>query len=122
MGEAERGGRAKYLKARPAADVGSCGVGNDNAPAFTVTLGQLSVLVREAVAAEMAAQREVPKPALLDREGLAAVLGCSAGLVDKLRRRGLPHYRIGDSPRFDLEACLAWIYRDNGGEQKAGAQ
>lgn len=122
MGEAERGGRAKYLKARPSGDVGACGVSNDNQPAFTVTLGQLSALVREAVAAEMAAQREVPKPALLDREGLAVVLGVSPSMVDKLKRRGLPHCRIGDSPRFDLEACLAWIWKDNGPEQKAGAQ
>lgn len=115
-----QGARPKYLRVRPSGDVGNGVPQNDNAPAFTVTRGELTAIVREAVAAELEAQRAVPKPALLDREGLAAVLGCSSGMVDKLRRRGLPHYRIGDSPRFDLEAALAWIWKDNASEQKAG--
>ena len=115
-----QGARPKYLRARPSGGVGNGAPQNDNAPAFTVTRGELAALVREAVAAEMEAQRAVPKPALLDRDGLGAVLGVSAGMVDKLRRRGMPCYRLGDSPRFDLEACLAWIWKDNAGEQKAG--
>ena len=122
MGREKEGPRPKYLSARPEGDgrgVGAGGVANDTAPAFTVTRGELSALVTEAVALALSAHEGRPKPALLDREGLAAVLGVSSGMVDKLRRRGLPHYRIGDSPRFDLDACLEWIWRDNGSEQKA---
>lgn len=115
-----KGARPKYLRARPSEGVGNGAPQNDNSPAFTVTRGELAALVREAVAAEMEAQRAVPKPALLDRDGLGAVLGVSAGMVDKLRRRGMPCYRLGDSPRFDLDQCLAWIWKDNGSEQKAG--
>lgn len=84
---------------------------NDNAPAFTVTRGELAGLVREAVAEALTATAS-PAPQLLDREGLSIALGCSGSLVDKLRRRGMPHLRLGDSPRFELERCLEWIRKD----------
>lgn len=111
--------RAKYLRVRPGEPAAA--VENDNAPAFTVTRGELGALVRDAVSEALSRRESAPRPALLDREALAAVLGCSAGLVDKLRRRGLPHYRIGDSPRFDLDAVLQWIWKDNE-TKKAGGQ
>lgn len=100
--------RAKYL--RMGERVGTGAPENDNAPAFTVTRGELTELVRSAVA-EALTERQAA-PLLLDREGLAAVLGCSSSLIDKLRRRGMPSVRLGDSPRFELEACLAWVRKD----------
>jgi len=50
-------------------------------------------------------------PALLDRAGLARELATSPGTVDRLRREGLPEVRVGDQPRFELAAVLAWLRR-----------
>lgn len=110
MGDETGRVRPKYLK------MGQSGVGtgapeNDTTPAFTVTRGELRDLVRAAVA-EAGLAGVAPTPALLDREGLAFELGCSSGFVDKLRRSGMPCLRLGDSPRFELEACLSWLRKD----------
>lgn len=116
MADDGSGGRAKYLKARPVV-VGGGGAEGDTGPIVTATRGELRELVRSAVAEALAEERGAQKPALLDRDGLAAVLGCSSSLVDKLRRQGMPHVRLGDSPRFDVTAVLEWLR----GQQKAGA-
>jgi hypothetical protein len=50
-------------------------------------------------------------PALLDREGLAQALQCSAGMVDKMRKQGLPTVWLGESPRFVLADVLTWLPR-----------
>lgn len=89
---------------------------NDNAPAFTVTRGELAGLVRHAVQEALAERVEGPPP-LLDRGGLSHALGCSGSLVDKFRRRGMPFLRLGDSPRFELEQCLEWL-RKHGAENE----
>lgn len=114
MGETEGRRRAKYLKMGEGAAVGASPPQNDNQPAFTVTRGELVVMVRAAasLAVREALSDGLPTPALLDREGLSIALGCSGGMVDKLRRRGMPHLRLGDSPRFELERCLEWIRKD----------
>lgn len=115
MGDSEGRARPKYLRLGEGAGarVGQGAPENDNTPAFTVTRGELGALVgaaaREAVREALEA---TTAPALLDREGLAARLGCSSSLIDKLRRRGMPTVRLGDSPRFELEACLGWIRKD----------
>jgi hypothetical protein len=67
-------------------------------------------LVRGIVRAEVAAMAP-PAPALLDREGLAQQLAISTGMVDKLRRQGLPTVWIGECPRFVLAEVLAWLPR-----------
>lgn len=48
-------------------------------------------------------------PALLDRRGLAQSLGVGVDTVDRLRREGMPTLMVGDSPRFELDAVLAWL-------------
>ncbi len=112
MDEGNGRSRAKYLKLGESSHVGASAPGNDNAPAVTLTRGELGGLVRQAVEAALEAERATRLPLLLDREGLASALGCSSSLVDKLRRRGMPSVRLGDSPRFELEACLGWIRKD----------
>jgi hypothetical protein len=113
MGESEGRVRPKYLRMGEAARVGEGAPQNDNAPAFTLTRGELAGMVEAAsVAAVRQAMEALAAPALLDREGLSIALGCSGSLVDKLRRRGMPHLRLGDSPRFELERCLEWIRKD----------
>lgn len=116
MSEVEGRKRAKYLKLGEGSHVGSgaCGVANDTAPAFTVTRRELALLVHEAAAAAVAEAlgNGLPTARLLDRAALCAALGCSPSLVDKMRQRGMPHLRLGDSPRFELERCLEWIRKD----------
>jgi hypothetical protein len=48
---------------------------------------------------------------VLDRRGLADALGCGVDTVDRLRAEGLPELRVGDSPRFEIEAALEWLRR-----------
>lgn len=107
-------GRAKYL--RMGEGVGNSAPSNDTdegAPAFTFTRGQLGAFITDAVAAALEARDgERGPPVLLDREKLAARLGCSSSLVDKMRRQGMPCVRLGDSPRFELERCLGWIRKE----------
>lgn len=110
MGDESGRGRAKYLRMGEAGVSGGA-PSNDTAPAFTVTRGELAGLVREAVA-EAVGEALAPRPVVLDREALASALGCSSSLVDKFRRRGMPHLRLGDSPRFELAACLGWLRKD----------
>lgn len=124
MSEVEGRKRAKYLKLGEGSHVGGGAPGggavandraaNDTAPAFTVTRGELAALVREAAAAAVAEAlgNGLPTAQLLDRGALSLALGCSPSLVDKMRQRGMPHLRLGDSPRFELERCLEWIRKD----------
>lgn len=69
-------------------------------------LGLFRAVVREELAAVAPSA-----PALLDREGLAQALQCSAGMVDKLRKQGLPTVWLGESPRFVLADVLKWLRR-----------
>jgi hypothetical protein len=81
-----------------------------NLPLAALPTGTVLDLVRDVVRSELAAISP-SAPALLDREGLAQQLGISTGMVDKLRRHGLPTVWLGDSPRFILVEVLAWLPR-----------
>lgn len=108
VGGATSADRGKYVARPPAAnDVSST-------PAFTLTADQLAAIVRGAVADALAESHADPPPALLDRNGLAAALGCCSAQIDKLRKRGMPHVRLGDSPRFEFAACLEWLRAQKG--------
>lgn len=102
--------RAKYLRLGERS-VGGGAPENDNAPAVMMTRGELRELVRQELTEALGGEKAVA-PALLTREQFAGVLGCSPSYVDKLRRAGIPHLRLGDSPRFELEPCLAWLRKD----------
>jgi len=52
---------------------------------------------------------ERPETVLLDRQRMARALDVSLPTLDRLRREGLPAVFIGDSPRFEIEAALAWL-------------
>lgn len=47
--------------------------------------------------------------ALLDRSGLARALSVGTAKIDRLRREGMPVVYVDAEPRFDLDACLAWL-------------
>lgn len=74
-----------------------------------VTPAELERLIGSAVEKALAGQREQPTAALLDRNALARALGVSPSSVARLRRDGMPCVMIGDAPRFELDACLAWL-------------
>lgn len=48
-------------------------------------------------------------PALIDKATLARALDCSTRTVDRLIADGLPLVRLGEAPRFRLDAVLAWL-------------
>ena len=76
----------------------------------TVTEAELAALVKAAVADALAEHdSEEPVPSLLDRSALARRLGCSPSHVDTLRAEGMPTVWLGQTPRFELEPCLAWL-------------
>jgi hypothetical protein len=51
---------------------------------------ELAELIRDAITDAMALAAAEPPPALLDRNGLARMLGIGIGTVDRLRRDGCP--------------------------------
>jgi excisionase family DNA binding protein len=46
---------------------------------------------------------------VLTTQELAEHLKCSTKTIERLRVQGLPHFKVGDSPRFELAAVLAWL-------------
>jgi hypothetical protein len=89
---------------------------NDNAPVVMMTRAELKALVREAAEEARVLAASNPGCALLDRNAIAAALGCSATTIDSLRKRGMPWVRLGESPRFELEDCLSWLRGQKGAE------
>jgi hypothetical protein len=75
----------------------------------------LAPLVREAVAEALVEHDAgaTAAPVLLDREGLAAALGCSVATVSRLRAEGMPVTHLLDSPRYELERVLVWLRARN---------
>lgn len=69
---------------------------------------QLRAIVAEAVSEAMR-EHSTPAPeGYLDRAQAAQVLGVSLGTLDRLRARGLPEHRVGDSPRFLRAEIIGW--------------
>lgn len=104
--------RPRYAGAGPAA-------ANDIPPGATIvtTAAQLSHIVRTEVAAaldEQGSSRVAPAgaPRQLKAHELADALGVSVSTINVLRGRGLPFRRVGDSPRYELQACLDWLDTD----------
>lgn len=48
---------------------------------------------------------------LITKEKLAAHLGVSKSMINKLMTKGLPIVKIGRSVRFDLNKVMPWIER-----------
>lgn len=84
-----------------------------------IPLDELTSLLRRELAVARAEQATEKAPALLDRNGIARALGVGISMIDRFRREGCPVIWIGDSPRFELEPCLAWLrQRSAGGGSK----
>ena len=77
-----------------------------------VDLAELEAVVARVV--REATAKEANPRALTNRQ-LQDAYSISDGTIKRLRRRGLPHYFIGDSPRYDANDVLAWL-REHGSE------
>ncbi|HKO93007.1 MAG TPA: hypothetical protein VJU61_17750 [Polyangiaceae bacterium] len=87
-------------------------------PAVIVTTPQaLAALVRDAVGDALNEARQNAGPLLLDRTSVARVLGIGTSSVDRFRKAGMPCVWVGDTPRFIVDECLAWL-RENRREPK----
>lgn len=67
------------------------------------------------IATEKHAGESVDSEGLWATEDVAQFLDCSTRHVFNLRRRGLPHYRIGDMVRFVPSRVMAWLEACNTG-------
>lgn len=81
---------------------------------IVVTPEALAELVRSAVSEALAEARQDSAPVLLDRNGIAKALGIGLSTVDKFRRENMPCLMVGESPRFLLDECLAWLRENRG--------
>lgn len=85
-------------------------VANDNDSILTMTRGELALLLREAA---LETVRQLPpellQAALVDKQGMAARLMCSASHIDLMRKRGLPTVLVGQAVRFEPAAVIAWL-------------
>ena len=51
-----------------------------------------------------------PQPKLAyTKSELAQAFSCSVSSIDRMRAEGLPTFMIGESPRFDPVAVMAWL-------------
>lgn len=83
-----------------------------------ISAERLADIVRTAVAEALEAQGPSGGRKLLSRVELARALSCSPTQVDKQRRAGLPHLRVGDSPRYDLDECIEWLRNVQKGSER----
>jgi len=74
-----------------------------------VTPEELEALIKRAVGEALDEHREAVRPLLLDRRGIAQALGIGTTSVDRFRKAGMPFVRLGDSPRYIVDECIAWL-------------
>jgi hypothetical protein len=88
-----------------------------------LTESEHRTIIREELAALVAELHPAkPAPALIDRQSLAEQLSICAKTLDRLRNEPeFPELRVGDSPRFELAAVLAWIKSNRTGLRLVGA-
>lgn len=72
-----------------------------------LSVADLERMIESAVSRALEAQ--APKPDYLDRNGVAQELGISVATVARLMKLGMPHLRVGDSPRFRLADVQRWL-------------
>jgi hypothetical protein len=98
---------------------------------FAAVLDSLADRIADRVVARLADGRNASRAEagghLLDRRGVAGLLGCCVDVVDRLRGQGMPELRVGDAPRFEPDRVLEWLRerkspRSPSGETALGAR
>lgn len=79
----------------------------DLQPVATLTVGELKKLLAEQAPCPPGPDAD----ALLTAEDVAQLLRCSTRHVRRLRKDGLPVVWLGEAPRFERDAVLAWLRR-----------
>jgi hypothetical protein len=85
-----------------------------NANIVVITQEALMSMVKTAVSEALAEKSQEVAPELLDRISAARALRVGTSTLDRLRREGLPCIMIGESPRFERAACIAWLRQHHG--------
>ena len=83
-------------------------VGRSARPAWSLTEDEFWPRLREAVREELAALAD-SSPGLLTVQEAARMCRCSTRHLLRLRAEGMPVVMVGESPRFDRDAVLAWL-------------
>ncbi len=55
---------------------------------------------------------------ILTKEELATYLKVTERTIDRLRKKGMPFLKVGDSVRFKKDAILKWLEENSQEEQK----
>jgi excisionase family DNA binding protein len=55
---------------------------------------------------------------ILTKEELATYLKVTERTIDRLRKKGMPFLKVGDTVRFQKEAVLKWLEENSQEEQK----
>jgi hypothetical protein len=75
----------------------------------TLTRADLAAVVREVIAQALEAFAPKSAPELLTQDELAAALKVSTRSVFTMRQDGCPFLLLGESPRFEFAAVIAWL-------------
>lgn len=65
-------------------------------------------------------ERELAKPAYLDKKGLAHEFSCSVRWIERRMEEGMPHYEIAGRTKFRFDECKEWL-DDHGYIKRLGA-
>ncbi len=55
---------------------------------------------------------------ILTKEELATYLKVTERTIDRLRKKGMPFLKVGDTVRFKKDAVLKWLEENSQEEQK----
>jgi len=83
--------------------------GSESLPVWATESGQFWTRLREIVRDELAALDQLARDSLLTLEEVAELCRCSTRHIRRLRSEGLPCMMLGESPRFERDAVLAWL-------------
>lgn len=75
----------------------------------TLTAADLRALVADAVADVLAELAPSGAPELVDAPTLARRLSVSRSTVHRMRTAGMPAIRMGETFRFRVADCIAWL-------------
>jgi excisionase family DNA binding protein len=80
-----------------------------NGPVWAIPQDEFWQRHREAIREELASLLGSLAAPLLSLDETAQLCGCSTRQIRRLRLEGLPTVMVGEAPRFERDAVLAWL-------------